>query len=137
MKARTAGIVFGLMLFSAGVLHAEGPAVVTLTGKVLGHVIAGDDGRIYETVPSAQSEALMDYAGNRVRVTGVVIDDGEWSRVLDVTEFSAAGQAATAAQVPGGTSAAFDPLLLPETAPSSEKEPEAPAAVDPTDLRAR
>lgn len=88
MKSRA----FFAILALTGLFWAAGTTLagqtVRITGKVLGHVLAGDDDRLYEMVPSPKSEALMDLSGRRVTVAGVLLNDCDWTCIIDVTDFS-------------------------------------------------
>ncbi|MBI5845069.1 MAG: hypothetical protein HZB23_10425 [Deltaproteobacteria bacterium] len=88
MKGRAffAIIVLTGLFLAAGTLLAGEP--VKITGRVLGHVLAGDDDRLYEMVPSPKSEALMDLAGRRVTISGILLNDCDWTCIIEITDFS-------------------------------------------------
>lgn len=143
MACAAYGVFLGLFLAaSVPAFAGEAPGdIVTITGKVLGHVIAGEDNNLYETVPSPRSEALMDLSGKRVSVTGMLLNDCDWTCLMDVTGFSVLTDQTTPPPPPapvfvpakkltpilpppGDTPRAVPPAFLPEKAQAPVEEPQ-------------
>ena len=98
---------------------------VTVTGKVLGHVIAGDDNSLYEAVPSPKAEALMDQSGKRVTVTGMLLNDCTWTCLMNVTDFSVLADQNTPPPPPAPVFVPAKPVrnVLPPASAAPKEEP--------------
>jgi hypothetical protein len=89
-KKAKAIVVAGSVLSIVAILMS-GMAFADDTKSLVGEInddfqIVTDNGETYEVMMSDQGIELIDHVGERVRVTGVIIEDGE-DRVIDILSY--------------------------------------------------